>query len=111
MIENWVASRENGSCSDPGRAGNGIFCISPGSDVKISIRNSDHCSVLRSKLIAISGALDQALNSKKDSIWILTDIRRSIRNLRNIPKIISSTALDISSKLTRIGQKKQVCLQ
>ncbi|GFW79496.1 hypothetical protein TNCV_128011 [Trichonephila clavipes] len=40
----------------------------PGNGVKISIRNSDHCSVFRSELIAISGALDHALDSYKDSI-------------------------------------------
>ncbi|GFS84955.1 RNase H domain-containing protein [Trichonephila clavipes] len=58
----------DGSRSDTGRAGSGIFSNTPGNDVKISIRNPDHCSVLRSELIAISGALDHALNSYKDSI-------------------------------------------
>ncbi|GFT48467.1 RNase H domain-containing protein [Trichonephila clavipes] len=71
----------------------------PGNDVKIRIRNPDHCSVFRSELIAISGALDHALNYYKDSIWILTDSRRSIQYLKN---------LDILSKLVRLGQKKQV---
>ncbi|GFU63516.1 RNase H domain-containing protein [Trichonephila clavipes] len=82
-----------------------------GNDVKISIRNSDHCSVFRSELIAISGALDHALNSYKDSIWILTDSRSSIQYLKNWPKIMDSTGLDILSKLVRLGQRKQVCLQ
>ncbi|GFX94812.1 RNase H domain-containing protein [Trichonephila clavipes] len=63
----------DGSRSDTGRAGSGIFSNTPGNDIKISIRNSDHCSVFRSELIAISGAFDHALNSYKDSIWILTD--------------------------------------
>ncbi|GFU50627.1 RNase H domain-containing protein [Trichonephila clavipes] len=63
------------SRSDTGRAGSGIFSNTPGNDVKISIRNSDHCFVFRSELIAIRGALDHALNSYKDSIWILTDSR------------------------------------
>ncbi|GFS58981.1 RNase H domain-containing protein [Trichonephila clavipes] len=57
-----------GSRSDTGSAGRGIFSNTPGNDVKISIRNPDHCSVFRSELIAISGALDQAFNSYKDSI-------------------------------------------
>ncbi|GFX84715.1 RNase H domain-containing protein [Trichonephila clavipes] len=56
----------DGSRSDTGRAGSGIFNNTPGNDVKISIRNSDHCSVFRSELIAISGVLDHALNSYKD---------------------------------------------
>ncbi|GFU02219.1 RNase H domain-containing protein [Trichonephila clavipes] len=73
----------DGSCSDRGRAGSGIFSNTPGNDVKISIRNPDHCSVFRSELIAISGALDHALNSYKDSIWILTDSRSSIQHLKN----------------------------
>ncbi|GFS59536.1 putative RNA-directed DNA polymerase from transposon BS [Trichonephila clavipes] len=101
----------DGSCSDTGRAGSGIFSNTPGNDVKISIRNSDHCSVFRSELIAIRGALDHALNSYNDSIWILTDSRSSIQYLKNWPKIIDSTGLDILSKLVRLDHRKQVCLQ
>ncbi|GFX96356.1 RNase H domain-containing protein [Trichonephila clavipes] len=101
----------DGSRSDTGRAGSGIFSNTPEYDVKISIRNPDHCSVFRSELIAISGALDHALNSYKDSIWILTDSRSSIQYLKNWPKIMDSTGLDILSKLVRLGQRKQVCLQ
>ncbi|GFV85840.1 RNase H domain-containing protein [Trichonephila clavipes] len=81
------------------------FCSGdPGKDVlvKISIRNPDHCSVFRSELIAISGALDHALNSYKDSIWILTDSRSSIQYLKNWPKIMDSTGVDILSKLVRL---------
>ncbi|GFY02842.1 RNase H domain-containing protein [Trichonephila clavipes] len=44
-----------GSLSDTGRAGRGIFSNTPVNDVKISIRNPDHCYVFRSELIAISG--------------------------------------------------------
>ncbi|GFV47936.1 hypothetical protein TNCV_3044081 [Trichonephila clavipes] len=61
--------------------------------------------------LSISGALDHALNSYKDSIWILTDSRSSIQYLKNWPKIMDSTGLDILSKLVRLGQRKQVCLQ
>ncbi|GFX57825.1 RNase H domain-containing protein [Trichonephila clavipes] len=56
---------QDGRCSDMGRAGSGIFSNTPKNDVKISIRNPDHCSVFRLELIAISGALDRALNSYK----------------------------------------------
>ncbi|GFT16708.1 ribonuclease H1 [Trichonephila clavipes] len=101
----------DGSRSDTGRAGSGIFCNTPGNDVKISIRNPDHCSVFRSEHIVISGALDHALNSYKDSICILTGSRSSIQYLKNWPKIMDSTGLDILSKLARLGQRKQVCLQ
>ncbi|GFX01120.1 RNase H domain-containing protein [Trichonephila clavipes] len=73
----------DGSRSYTGRAGGGIFSNTPGNDVKISISNPDHCSVFRLELIAISGALDHALNSYKDSIWILTDSRSSIQYLKN----------------------------
>ncbi|GFV86673.1 RNase H domain-containing protein [Trichonephila clavipes] len=76
-----------------------------------SPKNPDHCSVFRSELIAISDALDHALNSYKDSIWILTDSRSSIQYLKNWPKIMDSTGVDILSKLVRLGQRKQVCLQ
>ncbi|GFU48809.1 RNase H domain-containing protein [Trichonephila clavipes] len=58
----------DGIRSDTGTAGSGIFSNTPGNDVKISIRNLDHCSVFRSELIAISGALHHALSSYKDSI-------------------------------------------
>ncbi|GFU59330.1 RNase H domain-containing protein [Trichonephila clavipes] len=65
----------------------------------------------QSEIIAISGVLDHALNSYKDSIWILTDSRSSIQYLKNWPKIMDSTGLDILSKLVRFGQRKHVCLQ
>ncbi|GFW10737.1 phosphate-regulating neutral endopeptidase [Trichonephila clavipes] len=38
-----------GSRSDTGRAGSGIFSNTPEKDVKISIRNSNHCSVFKSE--------------------------------------------------------------
>ncbi|GFS98914.1 putative RNA-directed DNA polymerase from transposon BS [Trichonephila clavipes] len=101
----------DGSRSDTGRAGSGIFSNTPGNDVKISIRNPDHCSVFRSELIDISGTLDRALNSYKDSIWILTDSGSSFQYFKNWPKIMDSTGLDILSKLVRLSQRKQVCLQ
>ncbi|GFU79411.1 RNase H domain-containing protein [Trichonephila clavipes] len=98
----------DGSRSDTGRAGSGTFSNTPENDVKISIRNPDHYSVFRSELIAISGALDHALNSYKDSIWILTDSRSSIQYLKNWPKIRDSTGLDISSKLGLVRGNKYV---
>ncbi|GFX89927.1 RNA-directed DNA polymerase from mobile element jockey [Trichonephila clavipes] len=51
------------SRSDTDRAWSDIFSNTPGNDVKISIRNPDHCSVFRSELIAISGALDLMLST------------------------------------------------
>ncbi|GFV65669.1 RNase H domain-containing protein [Trichonephila clavipes] len=102
---------KDGSRSNAGRTGNGIFSNTHGNDVKISIRNPDHCSVFRSELIAVSGALDYALNSCKDNIWILTDSRSSIQYMKNWPKIMDSAGLNILSKLVRLGQRKQVCLQ
>ncbi|GFW19037.1 RNase H domain-containing protein [Trichonephila clavipes] len=68
-------------------------------------------SAFKSELIDISGAPDHAVNSYKASIWILTDSRSSIQYLKNWPKIMDSTGLDILSKLIRLGQRKQVCLQ
>ncbi|GFX74257.1 RNase H domain-containing protein [Trichonephila clavipes] len=101
----------DGSRSDTGRAGSGIFSNTPGNDVKISIRNSDHSSIFRSELIGISGALDHALDSYKDNISILTDSRSSIQYLKNWSKIMDSTGVAILSKLARLGQRKQVCIQ
>ncbi|GFU56907.1 ribonuclease H1 [Trichonephila clavipes] len=111
LRSDYVRQITDGSRSDTGRARSGIFSNTPGSDVKISIKNPDHCSVFRSELIAISGALDHALNSYKNSIWILTDSRSSIQYLKNWPKIMDSTGLDILSKLVRLGRRKQVGLQ
>ncbi|GFX03890.1 RNase H domain-containing protein [Trichonephila clavipes] len=65
----------------------------------------------RSELIAISGTLDHALNSYKDSFRILTNSRSSIQYVKNLSKIMDSTGLDILSKLVSFGQRKQVCLQ
>ncbi|GFU13090.1 RNase H domain-containing protein [Trichonephila clavipes] len=68
-------------------------------------------STLSMELIAISGALDHALNSHKSSFWFLTNSRSSIQYLKNLPKIMDSTGLAILSKRVRLGQRKQVCLQ
>ncbi|GFU73701.1 putative RNA-directed DNA polymerase from transposon BS [Trichonephila clavipes] len=111
ILDQTLIIDTDGSRSDTGRAGSGIFSNTPGNDVKISIRNPDHCSVFRSKLIAISGALEHALNSYMDNIWIMTDSRSSIPYLKNWPIIMDSTGLDILCKLVRLGQRKQVCLQ
>ncbi|GFW87281.1 RNase H domain-containing protein [Trichonephila clavipes] len=105
MLSEQVAF--HGSRSDTGRAGSNTH----GNDVKNSIRNPDPCSIFRSELIAVSGALDHALNSYKGSIWILTDSRSSIQYFKNWPKIKDSTGLDILSKSVRLGQRKQVCFQ
>ncbi|GFX61495.1 RNase H domain-containing protein [Trichonephila clavipes] len=73
---------------------------------------SDTCRAgERSELIAISGALSHALNSFNDSIWILTDSRSSIQYLKSWLNIMDNTGLDILSKLVRLGQRKQACLQ
>ncbi|GFX03524.1 RNase H domain-containing protein [Trichonephila clavipes] len=87
--DTWV--KTDGSRSDTCRARRGIFSNTPGKDVKISIRNSDHCSVFRSELISTSGAL----NCNKDSIGILTNSRSPIQYLKDRPKIMDSTDLDI----------------
>ena len=42
----------------------------------------DHCSFFRLKLNAIDKALDYALYSEKENIWIWTDNRNSIQCLR-----------------------------
>ncbi|GFT41108.1 RNase H domain-containing protein [Trichonephila clavipes] len=62
---------------------------------------------LEIELIAISGALGHALNSYKDSTWILTYSRSFLQYLKNWPKIMDSIGLDILSKLARLGQRKQ----
>ncbi|GFX80639.1 phosphate-regulating neutral endopeptidase [Trichonephila clavipes] len=93
----------DGSRSDTGKAGSGIFRNTPKSNVKISIRG---ILTTRSELIAINGALDHALTSNKDSIWILTGSRSSIQYLKNWLKIMDSTGLDIITKLARLVQRK-----
>ncbi|GFU89024.1 uncharacterized protein TNCV_2894721 [Trichonephila clavipes] len=47
----------------------------------------------------------------QDSIWILTDSKSSIQYLKNWPRIMDNASLDILSKLSRLVQRKQVCLQ
>ncbi|GFV08625.1 RNase H domain-containing protein [Trichonephila clavipes] len=42
---------------------------------------------------------------------IPTDSRSSIQYLKNWPKITDSTGLDILSKLVRLVQREQICLQ
>ncbi|GFX75527.1 RNase H domain-containing protein [Trichonephila clavipes] len=98
----------NGSRSDTGTAGSGMLSNTSWSDVKISIMNADHCSVFRSKLIAISDALDQALNSNKDNIWILTDSSISNQYSKNWSKIMDSTSLNNIYSLAKLGQRKQL---
>ncbi|KFM63752.1 Phosphate-regulating neutral endopeptidase, partial [Stegodyphus mimosarum] len=101
----------DGSRSDKGRAGSGIYCNTPEGDIRCSIRNSDHCSVFRSELIAIRKALDYALCSSIGITWILTGSRSSIQYLKNWPKIVDKTGQDIVSKLFELVQRKSLYLQ
>ncbi|KFM59141.1 hypothetical protein X975_26775, partial [Stegodyphus mimosarum] len=77
----------DGSRSDKDRAGSSIYSNTPEGAIRCSIKNSDHCSVFRSELIAISKALDYALCSSSEIIWILTDSRSSSQYLKNWPKM------------------------
>ncbi|GFW62506.1 hypothetical protein TNCV_589331 [Trichonephila clavipes] len=72
------------------------------------IRNSKLRSVLRSEPIANSCAFNHALNSYKNSIWIMLDRRSSIQHLKNWPKNIDSSGLDILSKLGLVRGNKYV---
>ncbi|GFW63544.1 hypothetical protein TNCV_402101 [Trichonephila clavipes] len=53
-------------------------------------------------------ANSDTLNTNKDSIWIVSDNKRSDQYLKNWPKIINSTVMDIISKLAWFCQRKQV---
>ncbi|GFU32591.1 RNase H domain-containing protein [Trichonephila clavipes] len=66
-------------------------------------------SLDRNSLLLV--ALSIMLFNLYDSIWILTDSRSFIQYLKNWPKIMDSSGLDILSKLIRLGLRKQVCLQ
>ncbi|GFX48538.1 RNase H domain-containing protein [Trichonephila clavipes] len=81
------------------------------SHVKVKQKFGDGVLSQIGELIAISGTLEHALNTNKDSIWILTDSRSSIQYLTNCPMMMDSIGLNIISKSARLGQRKQVCLQ
>ncbi|GFU56451.1 RNase H domain-containing protein [Trichonephila clavipes] len=78
-------------------------------------KHSNHPELLRQlALEVINDIRKQALivyTYGSHSETILTDSRSSIQYLKKWPKIIDSTGLDILSKLVRLGQRKQLCLQ
>ncbi|GFV81809.1 hypothetical protein TNCV_1056981 [Trichonephila clavipes] len=64
-------------------SGFSFFLIMPSlKQLKYNTINIKKPHYLRSELIVISGALDHALNSYKDSIWIRTDSRSCIQYLK-----------------------------
>ncbi|GIX76012.1 putative RNA-directed DNA polymerase from transposon BS [Caerostris extrusa] len=63
----------DGSKSDSGRTGSGIFMKTSTGEFGYRFRNPDHSSVFHSELIAISEALSLALDFKEPDVWILTD--------------------------------------
>ncbi|GIY91993.1 RNase H domain-containing protein [Caerostris extrusa] len=63
----------DGSKSDSGRTGSGIFMKTSAGEFRYRFRNPDHSSVFRSELTAISEALSLALDFKVPDVWILTD--------------------------------------
>ncbi|GIY93243.1 RNase H domain-containing protein [Caerostris extrusa] len=69
----------DGSKSDSGRTGSGIFMKTTG-EFRYRFRNPDHSSVFRSELTAISEALSLALDFKVPDVWILTDKGSHLQN-------------------------------
>ncbi|GIY92420.1 putative RNA-directed DNA polymerase from transposon BS [Caerostris extrusa] len=63
----------DGSKSDSGRTGSGIFMKTSTGEFRYRFRNPDHSSVFRSELTAISEALSLALDFKVPDVWILID--------------------------------------
>ncbi|GIY22525.1 RNase H domain-containing protein [Caerostris extrusa] len=72
----------DGSKSDSGRTGSGIFMKTSTGEFRYRFRNLDHSSIFRSELIAISEALSLALDFKVPDVWILIDIVRRSPALR-----------------------------
>ncbi|GIY24088.1 uncharacterized protein CEXT_295791 [Caerostris extrusa] len=68
----------DGSKSDSGRTGSGIFMKTSTGEFRYRFRNPDHSSVFRSELTVISEALSLALDFKVPDVWILTDNKKGV---------------------------------
>ncbi|GIY81317.1 putative RNA-directed DNA polymerase from transposon BS [Caerostris extrusa] len=83
----------DGSKSDSGRTGSGIFMKTSTGEFRYRFRNPDHSSVFRSELTAISEALSLTLDFKVPDVWILTDSRRVFDNLRKCIAFVMTSKL------------------
>ncbi|GIY24391.1 RNase H domain-containing protein [Caerostris extrusa] len=86
-----LAIYTDGSKSDSGRTGSGIFMKTSTGEFRYHFRNPDHSSVFRSELTAISEALSLALDFKVPDVWILTD------TIALPPGCIRKVAIDFSN--------------
>ncbi|XP_071043019.1 uncharacterized protein [Parasteatoda tepidariorum] len=96
----------DGSKSDEGHSGSGVFIKTPTYTLSLKFRNSEFCSVFRSELIAIENGLRHVENIAEPDfkhIWILTDSKSSIQHLSNWMNVGDRAAASILGMLFRLS--------
>lgn len=104
----------DGSRSDGGHSGSGVFIKTPSSSFSFKYRNPDSCSVFRSELIAIERGLifvESIAVPDFTSIWILTDSRSSIQHLSNWREVGDRAGISILSLIDRLSHYFEVHIQ
>ncbi|GFW27700.1 RNase H domain-containing protein [Trichonephila clavipes] len=102
----------DGSKFDSGNTVNSVVIKNQDAITKIKRRNPNHCSVFRSKLIAINAALEHIISIKgtKD-IWIFTDSKSSIQYLSNWQNIGDRIGLNIIDNVKTYSTHNDIYLQ
>ncbi|XP_068243765.1 uncharacterized protein [Palaemon carinicauda] len=97
----------DGSLLEDGRAGSGVTVYQNGAEVhSLSLRSSDGCSVLQSKLLGVTAALS-IIKRNKDNAIIATDSLSALQSL--IPRKAESNTIvrrpiDLLSQIKQAGR-------
>ncbi|XP_015920115.2 uncharacterized protein [Parasteatoda tepidariorum] len=96
----------DGSKSEEGHSGSGVFIQTPTYTLSLKVRNSEFCSVFRSELIAIENGIRHVENIAEPDfkhIWILTHSKSSIQHLSNWMNVGDRAAASILGMLLRLS--------
>lgn len=104
----------DGSKSDQGHSGSGVFIKTPSTTFSFKYRNSNSCSVFRAELIAIEkglGFVENIAAPDFKSIWILTDSRSSIQHLSDWRDVGDRAGISILGLINRLSDTFEVHFQ
>ncbi|GFY72341.1 RNase H domain-containing protein [Trichonephila inaurata madagascariensis] len=100
----------DGSKDESNRTGSSVFIEKL--SIRLSRRNPENCSVLRSELLAIDEELKSILNrTNSRNIWILTDSRSAIQHLQDWTRVDDLVSIRIINTLKTIAKYRHVHFQ
>ncbi|GFQ80351.1 RNase H domain-containing protein [Trichonephila clavata] len=80
-------------------------------EFRFRFRNPDNSLVFRSEFVAITEALNLALDNRTSDTWILTESKSTYQFLKDWSNVLDMLWQDILSKLAALTHFSSVCFQ